>query len=202
MTVYFYARVSSKEQNLARQLQTAEQFKPDKVFTDKESGKNFERKSYKEMCRDMQKGDTLIVQSLDRLGRNKELVKEELQKFRYRGITVRCLDIPTTMIELPEGSEWLGDMLNNIMIEVIASFAEHERDTIRKRQREGIEAMPVDPHTGKRTSTKTGRPAGRPAVSAEVLTRIREGASYKELGISRSAWYKYSRVAQQTQTAE
>lgn len=202
MTVYFYARVSSKEQNLARQLQTAEQFKPDKVFTDKESGKNFERKSYKEMCRDMQKGDTLIVQSLDRLGRNKELVKEELQKFRYRGITVRCLDIPTTMIELPEGSEWLGDMLNNIMIEVIASFAEHERDTIRKRQREGIEAMPVDPHTGKRTSAKTGRPAGRPAVSAEILTRIREGASYKELGISRSAWYKYQHIAQQTQTAE
>lgn len=202
MTVYFYARVSSKEQNLARQLQTAEQFKPDKVFTDKESGKNFERASYKQMCRDMQKGDTLIVQSLDRLGRNKELVKEELQKFRYRGITVRCLDIPTTMIELPEGSEWLGDMLNNIMIEVIASFAEHERDTIRKRQREGIEAMPVDPHTGKRTSTKTGRPAGRPAVSPEVLQRIREGASYKDLGISRSAWYKYQHIAQQTQTAE
>ena len=191
MTTFFYARVSSKEQNLARQLETAKQFTVDKVYTDKESGKNFDRPAYKEMCRDMQKGDTLIVQSLDRLGRNKDLVKTELQKFHYRGITVRCLDIPTTMIELPEGSEWLGDMLNNIMIEVIASFAEHERETIRKRQREGIDAMPVDPETGKRTSTRTGRPAGRPAVSQEILDRIREGAGYKELGISRAAWYKY-----------
>lgn len=191
MTVYFYARVSSKEQNLARQLETAKSYNPDQIFTDKESGKNFDRQAYKEMSRLMQKGDTLIVQSLDRLGRNKELVKEELQKFRYRGITVRCLDIPTSMIELPEGSEWLGDMLNNIMIEVIASFAEHERETIRKRQREGIDAMPTDETTGRRYSARTGRPAGRPAVTPEVLAQIREGVSYKELGISRSAWYKY-----------
>lgn len=189
--IYFYARVSSKEQNLARQLETAKNFKPDKIFTDKESGKNFERKAYREMSRLMTSGDTLIVQSLDRLGRNKELVKEELSRFRARGITVRCLDIPTSMIELPEGSEWLGDMLNNIMIEVIASFAEHERETIRKRQAEGIAAMPVV--DGKKVSTKTGRPAGRQPVSQETIAKIQAGVSWKELGISRSVWYKYAK---------
>lgn len=195
MTVYFYARVSSKEQNLARQLETAKQYNPDRIFTDKESGKNFDRKAYREMCMEMCSGDTLIVQSLDRFGRSKELVKAELERLRYLGVTVRCLDIPTSMIELPKGSEWLGDMLNNIMIEVIASFAEHERETIRKRQREGIDAMPVDEITGKRTSVRTGRPAGRPAVTPEILQKIREGVSHEELGISRSVWYKYRKYS-------
>lgn len=191
MSTYFYARVSSKEQNLARQLETAKSYNPDYIFTDKESGKNFERKSYKEMSRQMQRGDTLIVKSLDRLGRNKDLVKEELQRFRARGITVRCLDIPTSMIELPEGSEWLGDMLNNIMIEVIASFAEHERETIRQRQAEGIAAMPVDEATGKKRSARTGRCAGRPEITPEVLAMIKADVPYNEIGISRSTWYKY-----------
>lgn len=190
MTTYFYARVSSKDQNLARQLEAARQFKPDRIFTDKESGKNFDRPAYQELLSVIKPGDTLIVQSLDRLGRNKTLVKEELSRFRANGITFRCMDIPTSMIELPEGSEWLGDMLNNIMIEVIASFAEHERETIRKRQRQGIDAMPVTPD-GRRISSRTGRCTGRPAITDDILARIADGATYQELGISRSAWYKY-----------
>ena len=188
--LYFYARVSSKEQNLARQLENAKQFTPDKVYADKKSGKDFERKEYQAMKSVLQEGDTVIVSSLDRLGRNKELVKDELKWFREHGITLRCMDIPTSMLELPAGSEWLGDMLTNIMIEVIASFAEHERETIRKRQREGIDAMPVN-EEGKRYSQKTGRAYGRKPVSQDILEKIREGASYKELGISRSCWYKY-----------
>lgn len=188
--IYFYARVSTKEQNLARQLETAKQFKIDEVFEDKESGKNFDREQYQRMKAVMHEGDTLIVKSLDRLGRNKQATKDELQWFRDHGITVRILNIPTTLIEYPEGQEWVMDMLNNIMIEVLSSFDEQERERIRTRQREGIDAMPVV--EGKRVSQKTGRALGRPKIDAEKIAQIKKGdLTYEELGVSRQTYWRY-----------
>lgn len=85
-------------------------------------------------------GDTLVIKSLDRLSRNKEHIKQELEYFKSRHIRVRVIDLPTTMLELPEGQEWVFEMINNILIEVLASIAEQERLTIRQRQAEGITA--------------------------------------------------------------
>lgn len=82
----------------------------------------------------------LVVKSLDRLSRNKTDIKNELEYLRSEGIRLKVLDLPTTLIELPEGQEWIFDMINNILIEVLSSIAEQERITIRQRQREGIEA--------------------------------------------------------------
>ena len=132
---YFYGRISSKDQNLARQLESARRYKDiDRVFKDKQSGKDFNREEYLEMKAVLEKGDEVIVHSLDRLGRNKEGIKEELAWFKENGIIVRILDVPTTMIEYPEGQEWLMDMVNNILIEVLGAFAEQERENIRKRR--------------------------------------------------------------------
>ena len=108
--VYGYARVSTREQNLDRQIAALRQYVTDErdIITDKESGKDFDRTGYQYLReRLIRPGDTLIVKSLDRLGRNKEQVKEELQHYRADGVRVKILDLPTTMIELPEGQDWI-----------------------------------------------------------------------------------------------
>lgn len=138
--IYFYARVSTVEQNLARQIEAAKKYKGvDEIFSDKMSGKNFNRVEYQRMKSMLQRGDEVVVKSLDRLGRDKSLVKDEIQWFKEHGVKLRILDIPTTLIEM-DGQEWVGDMVTNILIEVMASVAEQERMMIRERQREGIEA--------------------------------------------------------------
>lgn len=87
----------------------------------------------------LRRGDVLVVKSLDRLSRNKQEMKQELQWFK-QGIRLEVIDLPTTMIQFDAGQEWIQDMVNNILIEVLSSIAQEERNTIRKRQREGIEA--------------------------------------------------------------
>lgn len=163
-----YARVSTREQNLARQLEALRQYVPeDMIVTDKASGKDFNRPGYMSLkvgIGKLTKGDTLYVKSLDRFGRNKEETKKELQYFQSVGVRVKVIDIPSTMIDISEGQEWILDMINNILIEVLTSIAENERVTIRQRQQEGLDAMPIDSETGKKKSLKTGNVVGRPPV--------------------------------------
>lgn len=140
---YYYARVSSSSQSLARQLEV---FKADgadehDIITEKASGKSMDRPEYQAMRNHMLRpGDTLVVQSLDRLGRNKEAIKDELNYYRSNDIRVRILDLPTSNFKPATGQEWILDMVNNIIIEVLASQAEQERINIRQRQAEGIAA--------------------------------------------------------------
>ena len=196
---YFYARVSTKQQNLARQIDAAETLDGiERTFCDKQSGKNFDRPGYLEMKSIVRQGDEVIVKSLDRLGRNKDEVKKELAEFKSKGVLVRVMDIPTTMCEFPVGQEWILDMVNNILIEVVAAIAEQERKTIRQRQAEGVAAMPVV--NGKRISSKTGRSIGRPKCQIdtkllrECATKRRNGEMTvaeccKAVGVGRSTWY-------------
>lgn len=149
-----YARVSSHEQNLDRQIQALSQYvKPDMIVSEKASGKDFNRPGYQSLkvgIGKLVKGDTLYIKSLDRLSRNKEQAKKELQYFKDNGIRIKIIDLPTTMAEMPQEQAWIADMVSNIMIEVLTSIAESERATIRKRQREGLDVMPIDEATGKR----------------------------------------------------
>ena len=147
-----YARVSSREQNLDRQLIALNKYvQEDMIVTDKASGKDFNRPGYQSLkigIGKLVKGDTLYVKSLDRFSRNKEEAKKELQYFSEMGVRVKIIDIPSTMVDIAEGQEWILDMINNILIEVLTSIAENERITIRSRQAEGLAAMPVDKTTG------------------------------------------------------
>lgn len=136
-----YARVSAKEQNLDRQLRALSQYVDEKyIYTDKASGKDMEREGFQNLRKAMRKGDTLYIKSIDRLGRNKVLIKKYLEEFKQEGIKVKILDLPTTMQEVPAGQEWVTEMINNIIIEVYTSIAEQERETLLQRQAEGIEA--------------------------------------------------------------
>lgn len=170
--MFGYARVSSREQNLDRQIQTLKKYVDEEhILTDKESGKNLNRPSYQALkgALGLRSGDTLIITSLDRLSRNKTDIKQELQWFKEQNIRLKILDLPTSLIEVPEGQKWILDMIQNILIEVMASIAEQERLTIKKRQREGIEA-----------ARKKGKHLGRPRVQIpeemeEVYTLWKNG---------------------------
>ena len=189
---YYYARVSSREQNLDRQIAAFKALgaADREIITDKESGKNLERAGYQALKNAMlRRGDTLVIKSLDRLSRNKCDIKNELQFFKDNGIRLKVIDLPTTMTELPAGQEWVFEMVNNILIEVLGTIAEQERETIRRRQTEGIE-------TAKAKGKKLGRPALTfPPNWNEVYTSWKAGeitakAAMERTGTKRTSFYK------------
>lgn len=198
---YFLGRVSSKEQNLARQLKIArEKFDiPDEnVYCDKITGSSFDRPQYNALKAVVQAGDEVIVKEFDRFGRNKEEMKRELEWFKRQGVVVRILDIPTTLIDFKDQT-WVLEMVNNILIEVLGAVAEQERKKTKQRQAEGIAAMPVV--DGKRVSAKTGRGFGRPGaeIDNELFKNLAEKQKdgvltvtdcCRELSISRATWYQ------------
>ena len=140
---YYYARVSSKTQNLDRQIIEFKKLGADDnhIICDKESGKDLNRVGYQYLKQSLLRdGDTLVIKSLDRLSRNKNDIKNELEYFRQHNIKLRIIDIPTSMIQYQYEQPWVSSMVTNILIEVYASIAESERQTIRQRQAEGIAA--------------------------------------------------------------
>ncbi|CCX37766.1 resolvase N-terminal domain protein [Clostridium sp. CAG:1013] len=201
---YYYARVSSKEQNLDRQIAAFKALgaQEREIITDKESGKDLERPGYQALKNAiLRRGDTLVIKSLDRLSRNKADIKNELQYFKDNGIRLKVIDLPTTMMDLPEGQEWVFEMVNNTLIEVLGTIAEQERQTIRKRQAEGIEAAKAK-----------GNPLGRPALQFpanwnEVYTSWKSGeitakTAMERTGTKRTSFYKLVKKTEGTTTTE
>ena len=189
---YGYARVSSNGQNLERQINELKKYVNEEyIVCDKASGKDIYRQGYQSLKSSLglRKGDTLYVMSLDRLSRSKEDIMTELQWFKENGIRLMILDLPTSMISVPEGQEWIVDMINNILIEVLSSMAEQERITIRKRQRQGIDAA-------KARGKHLGRPAYvKPDNWDEVIGEWKAGditakKACRLLNISKSCFYK------------
>lgn len=196
---FYYARVSTREQNLDRQLEAFRRLGADDrdIITDKESGKDMERSGYRALRETLLRpGDTLVIKSLDRLSRCKADIKRELEYFQRAGIRIKIIDLPTTMTDWPEGQEWVRDMVNNILIEVLGTIAEQERMTIRQRQAEGIAAA-------KKAGKHLGRArAERPEGWDEVTALWRDGQltavqAMDRLGLKKSTFYKLVREEQQ-----
>lgn len=189
---YGYARVSTKEQHLDRQVRALLENGVEErdIITDKASGASLERPGYQALKNSMlREGDTLIIKSLDRLSRNKEHITQELRFFREYHIQVRVLDLPTTMVELPAGQEWVFEMINNILIEVLSSIAEQERLTIRQRQAEGIAAAKANgKHMGR--PRKEFPPNWEEVYSLWNAGKLTAVAAMKELGLKNSTFYK------------
>lgn len=196
MSKYFAIRVSSKDQNFARQLAVAKEYgiSEENIFCDKVSGRKKERPEYDRMKSIVKKGDEVYFTEIDRIGREKHLIKDELLWFKERGVIVRVLNVPTTLIEFPAGQEWVLEMVNNVLIEVMSTIAEQEWAKIKERREAGIAAMPVD-ENGNKVSGRTGRGFGRP--SSEVEVDLLPGESVKaacdRLGISRATFYRKRR---------
>lgn len=190
--IYGYARVSTREQNEDRQVEALKSFgvPTENIIMDKCSGKDTERNGYQYLKRQiLRSGDTLVIKELDRLSRNKNDIKQELEYFKDKGVRIKILDIPTTLTDFPSEQIWVMDMINAILIEVLGSIAENERNKIRTRQREGITAA-------KKKNIKFGRPKvtvpdNWVSVINDVESRkITISQALSKLNISRSSYYR------------
>lgn len=180
-----YARVSRKEQVLDRQLTAIKMFRPDidevNIFKDEATGKNFDRQGYQAMkimidqyLKIINPDDTveLIIEELDRLGRDYKLIMEELRYWKDKGVVLRILEIPTTLMEVDSQNKWVVEMTANILIEVYAQLAQVELEKRAKRQEEGIAE-----------AKKRGVQFGRKPVDIDMnlFYKVAERASKKEI---------------------
>ena len=190
--LYGYMRVSTKEQNLDRQMKSLVDcgVPVESIKSDKESGKYFNRDNYQLLRNEiLREGDILVVKELDRLGRNKDMLKKELDYFKSKGVRVKILNVPTTLMDIDKGQEWIIDMINNIIIEVLGAVAEEERNKIKSRQAEGIAAA-------KEKGVKFGRPSIEyPKEFIPTYRKWKEGSlkavdAMRLLGLKKTTFYK------------
>lgn len=150
--MYAYIRVSAKDQKEDRQLLILNELetKMDKIFIDKQSGKDFNRPAYKKLVRKLKPGDVLYIKSIDRLGRNyKEIMEQWRILTKKKGIDIVVIDMP--LLDTRRGKDLMGTFLSDIVLQVLSFAAENERSNIRQRQAEGIKVAKI-------RGVKFGRP--------------------------------------------
>ena len=201
--VYGYHRTSTKEQHLDRGINEITQYckehnmKLEKVYTDQQTGKNFDRARYIVLTEDvLRAGDILIITEIDRLGRTKQDTLDELRKLRDKDVRVMVLELPTTLIDFStidnEMAKMMMETVNNMMIELYASMAEAEMHKKQKRQKEGYEALKA-----RGEWDKLGRPVAIDYKKfckeyQKVLAgKIKPFELMKELKLTQSTYYRY-----------
>jgi DNA invertase Pin-like site-specific DNA recombinase len=162
MTRIGYARVSSREQNLERQLELLERAEVKKIFSDKLSGKDNNRPQLKEMLNYIREDDIIVVSELDRLGRNNKEITSIMNQIQDKGATLEILNLPS-LNGIQDDN--LRRLLNNLIIELFKYTAENERKQIRERQRQGIELA-------KEKGKYKGRPLAYSADSNNKQKRV------------------------------
>lgn len=167
---YGYVRVSSSSQNLDRQIKELESHDLI-IFEDKASGKDFNRTQWLQLEKNLKRSDELFITSLDRLARDKELIKSKLADLKARGVVIRILDVPTTMQDFPVGSEWVQDMIYNILIEVLSTMAQKERESIRVRQAQGIANAKANGKYAVKVTQSDFKPFYEKYLSREIKTK-------------------------------
>jgi len=141
MRSFFYARVSSKNQSLERQINAAKEMKieDDYIFIEKASGKDFKRPEYQLMKRMLRENDILYVKSLDRLGRNKQMVLDEWHELiKIKKINIVVLDMPLLDTRKYRDMNGLENLISDLILQLLSYMAEDERKRIKERQEEGI----------------------------------------------------------------
>lgn len=149
---YGYVRVSTKEQNEDRQMVALREVQvPQRnIYIDKQSGKNFNRPKYLSLLKKLRPADLVYIKSIDRLGRNYEEILEQWRILtREKCVDIVVLDMP--LLDTRRGKDLMGTFLSDIVLQVLSFVAQNERENIRQRQREGIEAA-------KQRGVRFGRP--------------------------------------------
>ena len=204
--IYGYARVSTAEQNLDRQLEQLRQYITDEryIITDKASGKSFDRRGYNSLVGTadtaplLHEGDILLITSLDRLGRNYVEIREQWEYItRTLKADIKVLEIPLLDTTATDGNldkRFIADLV----LQILSYTAEKERENTRKRQRQGIDVMQIV--DGKRISAKTGRPMGRPNAEypdnwVQIYEQWKAGGitankAMETLNLKRTTFYK------------
>lgn len=159
--VFGYIRVSSKDQNIDRQLAEMKALGIDErdIYIDKESGKDFDRPMYQALKRMLRAGDLLYVKSIDRFGRNSREIKREWEEITQDiGADIRVIDMP--LLDTTQHKDTLGNFVSELVLQVLSFVAEKERENIRQRQAEGIAVAKAK-----------GKHLGRPRISLDTLTK-------------------------------
>lgn len=138
--IYGYVRVSSRDQHEDRQLASMRErgVALSNIFTDKQSGKDFDRPEYQNLLQRIQDGDTLVIKSIDRLGRNYDGILEQWRELTKRGVGIVVLDMP--ILDTSTDRDLTGRLISDIVLQLLSYVAHQERDFIRQRQAEGIAA--------------------------------------------------------------
>lgn len=185
---YAYGRVSSADQNLNRQIDSfiANGVPESRIFTDKKSGKDFERENYTLLISKLKKGDLLVIMSIDRLGRNYDMIITEWRRITQEiGADILVLDMPI-LDTRSRADNLTGKLISDIVLQLLSYVAQKERENIKARQREGIAAA-------KRRGVRFGRPqATLPDGFAETVLAYKQRAITLEQAMSR---HKIKRAA-------
>lgn len=191
--IYAYARVSSREQNTARQLDAFSKLEHvDAVIEEHGSGKDFEgRKEYQRLRRRLRRGDTLVVMSLDRFGRNYvEILDEWRYLTRTKGVMIKVLDMP--IIDTTGANGLIGQFISDIVLQLLSFVADNERQRIHERQAQGIAAA-------KARGIRFGRPRlNLPEGFAEACAQCAAGKisvrqAALQCGMSHGTFYRHFR---------
>ena len=188
---YGYARVSTINQHLDRQIDELHKvgLLDSQIFTDKESGKDFDRKNYKKLVRRLKQGDCLFIKSIDRLGRNYNMVLDEWRFLtKEKGIDIVVIDMPLLDARI-EGKNLVGKFIADVVLQVLSFVAENEREAMRQRQSEGIKMA-------KARGVRFGRPSvAIPNNFIEIINQYKRGkiTSKKAIemsGLTRGTFYR------------
>jgi len=165
MATYGYIRVSGADQCEDRQTiaMTELQIPAERIYTDKLSGKDFNRPAYKSLTEKLSPGDLLYIKSIDRLGRNYEDIQNQWRILtKERGIDIAVIDMP--LLDTRNGRDLMGTFLADVVLQLLAFVAQNERETIRKRQAEGIKAA-------RARGVRFGGPVIKPPENFAVLVK-------------------------------
>lgn len=193
--IYGYVRVSTRDQNIDRQMD--EMYKQglldEQIFIDKQSGKDFDRTNYQRLKSILKSGDLLIIKSIDRLGRNYDMIIDE-----WRDLVTK-LNVDIVVLDMPlldtrtDNKNLVGKFINDIVLQILSFVAENERENIRRRQAEGI-----------RIAKEKGKHLGRPkyilpsnfyeVAEPYVKKQIRLSTALQRLNMNKSTFYKYLKV--------
>lgn len=188
--VYGYVRVSSIEQNEARQMVALKKagVSDSHIFMDKQSGKDFHRTNYKRLVSQLQEGDLLYIMSIDRLGRNYVEIQNQWRMLTKEiGIDICVIDMP--LLDTRNGKDLMGTFIADLVLQILSFVAENERENIRKRQEQGIVAA-------KKRGVRFGRPESKVPDNFQNIVKAWECGNIKidevleKCQMSKSTFYR------------
>ena len=165
LKIYGYIRVSSTDQNEDRQLVALEALKipAEQIYMDKLSGKDFNRPAYKSLVKRLKNGDLLYIKSIDRLGRNYEEIQNQWRILtKEKDVDIAVIDMP--LLDTRNGKDLMGTFIADLVLQILSFVAQNERETIKKRQAEGIAAA-------KARGVRFGRPIKKPPENFGLLVK-------------------------------
>lgn len=189
---YGYVRVSTAQQHIDRQIDALLEMGLEKssIYIDYESGKDFNRKNYKKLIKKIKKDDLLIIKSIDRLGRDYNMIIEEWRLItKEKEADIMVVDMPLLDTRI-EGKNLVGKFISDIVLQVLSFVAQNERETMRFRQAEGIK-------TAKARGVKFGRPritlpSNYKTVARQYLKKeITNKKACEILGMTRGSFFRY-----------